>query len=264
MPSFTAKDVQALRQATGAGMMDAKKALEANDGDAEAASEWLREKGLSKAAGRTERENPEGAVAVALGGDAAALVELKSETDFSAKADDFTALVQELADLVLAGGAEAVDERSAEIDQLKITKKENIELGRVVRYEADAGHVLDAYVHRQDGRGKVGVLVEVEGATAEQAHEVALHVAFARPRYLTRDEVPAEDVEKERSVLEKQTIDEGKPEQAVPKIVEGKLTAFFKESVLDDQDLFGEKKRSVRDALGGGSVVRFTVAAVGA
>ncbi len=264
MASFTAKDVQALRQATGAGMMDAKKALEACDGDPDAASDWLREKGLAKAAGRAGRENPEGAVAVATDGSAAALVELKCETDFSAKADDFTGLVQELADLVLAKGEDAWKERSDDIDHLRITKKENVEVGTVVRYEAAEGNVLDAYLHRQDGRGKVGVLVEAEGATPEQAHELALHVAFARPRYLTREEVPAEVVEKERSFLERETREEGKPEQAVPKIVEGKLGAFFKESVLTEQDLFGEKKRPVAGALGGGSVVRFAVAAVGA
>lgn len=264
MPNFTAKDVQALRQATGAGMMDAKKALQETDGDAEAAADWLREKGLSKAAGRADRENPEGAVAVAKSEGVAALVELKCETDFSAKADDFTSLVHELAEVVLEKGAEAVDERSEAIDELKITKKENIELGVVARYEAPAGHVLDTYLHEQDGRGKVGVLLEVEGATQEQAHEVALHIAFAKPRYLDRDDVPAEEVERERVLLEKQTRDEGKPEQAIPKIVEGKLSAFYKDQVLNEQDLFGEKKRSVSDALGGGRVVRFTVASVGA
>lgn len=264
MPDFTAKDVQALRQATGAGMMDAKRALEANDGDAEAAGQWLREKGLAKAAGRTDRENAEGAIAIASDGNVAALVELKAETDFSAKAADFTDLVQELADLVLAKGPDAVAERADEIDQLKITKKENIEVGTVAHFEAAEGNVLDAYLHKQDGRGKVGVLVECSGVTPEQAHEVALHIAFAKPSHLTRDEVPAEAVEKERALLEEQTRNEGKPEQALPKIVEGKLSAFFKESVLMEQDLFGEKGRSVSQSLGSGTVVRFVVASVGA
>src|SRR5690606_19095614 len=112
---------------------------------------------------------------------------------------------------------------------------------------------LDAYAHRTEGRGKVGVLVEASGATPEQAHEVALHIAFAKPTHLTREEVPADVVEKERAFLEQQTRDEGKPEQALPKIVEGKLTAFFKTTVLNEQDVFGEKGKTVTDALGGGS-----------
>jgi elongation factor Ts len=264
MADFTAKDVQALRKATGAGMMDAKRALEESDGDAEAAADWLREKGLSKAAGRSDRENAEGAVAVARDGDRAALVELKSETDFSAKADDFTGLVQDLADLVLAKGVDAIAERADDIDQLKILKKENIEVGVVALYEAAAGGAIDAYVHSQDGRGKVGVLIEVSDADEDAAHQIALHIAFAKPTYLRRDEVPGDAVDKERAFLEQQTRDEGKPEQALPKIVEGKLRAFFKESVLLEQDLFGEKKSPVAGALDGGDVVRFTIASVGA
>jgi elongation factor Ts len=264
MADFTAKDVQALRQSTGAGMMDAKKALEATGGDAEAAADWLREKGVVKAAGRADRENAEGAIAKATDGSVAALVELKCETDFTAKSANFIALVQDLADLVLAKGVDAVDERKDEIEQLMLTTKENIALGSVTRFEAADGNVLDAYLHVQEGRGKVGVLVEVAGATAEQAHEVALHIAFAKPTYLTRDEVPADQVTKEAAFLEQQTRDEGKPEAALEKIVAGKLTAFFKDRVLTEQDLFGEKGRSVRDSLGTGSVVRFVVASVGA
>jgi elongation factor Ts len=264
MPAFTAKDVQALRQATGAGMMDAKRALEETGGDAEAAAELLREKGLVKAASRSDRENIEGAVAVAIDGGTAALVQLKCETDFTAKTEAFTGLVQDLADLVLAKGTDAVGERQAEIDDLKLTTKENIEVGIVERFEAADGNTLDAYAHKTEGRGKVGVLVEVAGAGQEQAHEVALHIAFAKPTNLNRDEVPAEVVEKERAFLEQQTRDEGKPEQALPKIVEGKLTAFFKTTVLNEQDVFGEKGKTVSDVLGGGSVVRFTVATVGA
>ena len=264
MPDFTAADVQALRKATGAGMMDAKRALEETAGDAEAATDVLRERGQAKMNKRSDRENPEGAIAVASDGSTAALVQLRSETDFSAKAVDFTALVQELADLVLASGEDAIAERAEEIDRLRLSKKENIEVGQVVRYEAADGNAIDAYVHAQDGRGKVGVLVEVSGASQEQAHDVALHVAFAKPRYLTRDQVSTDVVDKERVFLEEQTKSEGKPEQAVPKIVEGKLTAFFKESVLTEQDLFGEKKKPVTGALDGGEIVRFVVATAGA
>ena len=126
MPSFTAKDVQTLRQATGAGMMDAKKALTENDGDYDAAAKWLREKGLAKAATRTDRDNEQGAVAVASEGDAVALVELKSETDFSAKAADFVAVADQLAAAVAKSGPDGAAEVADAVDQLKITKKENI------------------------------------------------------------------------------------------------------------------------------------------
>lgn len=270
MADFTAKDVQALRQATGVGMMDAKKALEQAGGDTEAATKWLREQGLAKAAKREDRENADGAVAIAVSGNVAALVELKSETDFAAKSDDFTGLVQELADLVVAKGESAVDEKKDDIDQLKLTKKENIEVGNVVRYEVPEGHVLDAYLHKQDGRGKVGVLVELDDkGNAEIAHELALHIAFKKPAYLSRDEVPAEDVERERETLteltRKNEIEgQGKPKAALPKIVEGKLGKWYQDSVLLEQELFEEKGRKVTSELGDAQVVRFALAAVGA
>src|SRR6476620_6526680 len=145
MPEFTAKDVKALRDTTGAGMMDAKRALEANDGDMEAASKWLREQGIVKSAGRSDRENTQGAVAVASSGNVSAIVELKCETDFTAKSDAFTAMVQKLADDVLATGEGAVDAHKDAVDDLKITTKENIELGKVARVEASDGNVLDTY-----------------------------------------------------------------------------------------------------------------------
>jgi elongation factor Ts len=182
MPEFTAKDVQALRQATGAGMMDAKKALEATGGDPEAAKQWLREKGMAKADSRGDRENSQGSVAVVVDGNVGAIVELKSETDFSAKADDFTSLVQDLAELVVAKGADAVAERSNELEDLKIAKKENIELGKVVRIEAGDGDLLDSYLHIQDGRGVNAVLVELAGGTRELAHDIACTVTRSPPR----------------------------------------------------------------------------------
>ena len=196
MPEFTAKDVQGLRQATGAGMMDAKKALQETDGDLEAATQWLREKGLAKAAKLGDRENTQGAVAVVVDGNVGAIVELKSETDFSAKADDFTSLIQDLAELVLAKGTDAVAERRHELEDLKITKKENIELGQVVRFEAAEGNLLDSYLHMQDGRGVNAVLVELAGGTRELAHDIAVHIAFAKPTYLTPRRGPRRAVER--------------------------------------------------------------------
>src|SRR5881394_2566029 len=152
MADFTAKDVQDLRRATGAGMMDAKKALEATGGDAEAASKWLREKGLSGAAKRSDRENTQGAVAIARAGDAAGMVELKSETDFVAKSPDFVNLANELAALVAENGEQAAKDKGDAIDDLKVTLKENIDLGQVVRFEVQNGNVIDTYLHVQNDR----------------------------------------------------------------------------------------------------------------
>src|SRR3954454_24952581 len=160
MADFTAKDVQALRQATGAGMMDAKKALTENDGDSEAAAQWLREKGLAKVAKLADRENSQGAVSVVVDGNVGAIVEIKCETDFSAKSSDFVELVQDLADVVAAKGTDAIAERASEIEALQISKKENIELGKVIRFEAAEGNTLDSYLHLQDGRGVNAVLIE--------------------------------------------------------------------------------------------------------
>src|SRR5581483_9043236 len=213
MAEFSAKDVKDLRDATGAGMMDAKRALTETDGDFHAAAAWLRERGLGKAAERSDRDNVEGAVAVARSGEAAALVELKSETDFVAKSPQFVAMVEELAAAVAAAGEGAVDDRKDAIDDLKLTLKENIELGRVVRFEPAPGHVLDSYLHVQNGRGVNAILVELEGGTPELAHDIAVHIAFGKPGVLQRDEVPPADVDAERAALEAQTRNEGKPEQ---------------------------------------------------
>jgi len=194
MADFTAKDVQSLRQATGAGMLDAKKALEANGGDFEAASKWLREKGLAGAVKRSDRENAQGAVAITRDGNVAAMVELKCETDFVAKSPDFVNMADELASMVAAKGEQAAAERSDSIDELKVTLKENIELGRVVRFEAAEGNALDTYLHVQSDRGVNGVMVELSGpgATQELAHDIAVHIAFGKPEYLRREDVPAD------------------------------------------------------------------------
>lgn len=263
MSSFGAKDVQRLRQATGAGMMDAKKALEENDGDMEAAAQWLREKGMAKAAKLSDRENSQGSVAAVVDGNVGAIVELKCETDFSAKSDDFVSLTQDLADAVLARGTDAVAELEDRLDALRISKKENIELGQVVRFEAGEGSVLDSYLHLQDGRGVNAVLVELAGADRELAHQIAVHVAFAKPPFLTRDEVPAEEVERERANLEGITKAEGKPEQAVPKIVEGRLNAWFKDQVLLEQPYVKDDKKTISEILGGATLVRFAQVYIG-
>ncbi len=262
MADITAADVKSLRDATGAGMMDAKKALVEADGDRQKAAQILRQKGLSKVATLEDRENNQGAVAIAASGSTAALVELKSETDFSAKAADFVELTQRLADAVLAGGVEAVESLKDDLDSLKIAKRENIELGKVVRFEAADGNVLDAYVHIQDGRGTNAVLLEVEGSDMETAHEIALHIAFAKPSAMSRDEIDPALAETARSGFEELTIKEGKPEQAVPKIVEGRLGSWYAERVLPEQGMFGDKE-TVQQRLGGARIVRFAQAVIG-
>ena len=261
--AFTAKDVQSLRQATGAGMMDAKKALEANDGDMEASKQWLREKGLAASAKRDDRENTQGVVALVIDGNVGAIVKLKCETDFVASSDQFKAEADTLAKLVAAKGEAAVAERTAVLEDLKITLKEKIELGEVVRIAAADGNVLDSYLHVQGGRGVNGVLVEMSGASPELAHDVAVHVGFARPKYLVRDDVPADVVEKERATLETLSRNEGKPEAALPKIVEGRINGFFKDIVLVEQAYAKDDKQSVKQFIGGASIVRFAQVEIG-
>jgi elongation factor Ts len=264
MPEFTAQDVKKLRDATGAGMMDAKRALTENDGDFAAASKWLREKGLGKAAERADRENAQGAVEVARDGNVAAIVQLKCETDFVAKNADFVNLAGDLAELVAKNGEQAVAERQDDLDNLRITLKENIELGQVVRLEAEGpDQVLDTYVHRQDGRGVNAVAVIVEGGSAELAHDIAVHIAFAKPKYLSRDDIPAEVLEEERKTLENVARNTGKPEAALPKIAEGMLTGWVKERALLEQPYAKDDKQSVQQVLGGAKVVRFAQVVIG-
>jgi elongation factor Ts len=261
--SFTAKDVQALRQATGAGMMDAKKALEANDGNMEAASQWLREKGLGKAAERADRENSQGAVALIIDGNVGAMVHLKCETDFVAASDQYKGLAAEMAQAVATGGEGAVAGFTARIDDLKLTLKENIDLGTVVRFEAAAGNILDSYLHIQGGRGVNGVLVEVSGGSQELAHDIAVHVGFARPKFLSKDDVPQDMIDKERATLEVITRNEGKPEAAVGKIVEGRIQGFFKDIALLEQPYAKDDKLSVSQLLKGATIVRYAQLEIG-
>jgi elongation factor Ts len=266
MAEFSAKDVKALRDATGAGMMDAKKALTATEGDYQAAAAWLRERGLGKAAERAGRENEEGAVAVAVADGTAALVELKAESDFVAKSPQFVDAVDRLARAVAADGESAVAAHKDVIDDLRLSLKENIEVGKVVRFAAAPNHVLDTYLHIQNGRGVNGIVVELSGGTTELAHDIAVHIAFGKPAYLRREEVPADEVAAERAALEAQTRNEGKPEQALPKIVEGKLNGWYKRvpgGVLLEQPYARDDKQTVAQVLGGAEIVRFAQATVG-
>jgi elongation factor Ts len=261
--SFTAQDVKALRESTGAGMMDCKKALEETGGDIEAAKQFLREKGLAASAKRDDRDNDQGVVALTIDGNVGAIVRLKSETDFVAGSDQFKDEANALVQLVAAKGVDAVADRSNELEELKILLKEKIELGDVVRFEAADGNVLGHYEHIQGGRGVNAVLVEMSGADDELAHDIAVHLAFARPKYLTREDVPAEVVDAERATLEAITLNEGKPEAAVPKIVEGRLNGFFKDVCLLEQPYAKDDKQSVRQIIGSAGIVRFAQVEIG-
>ena len=261
MADISAKDVASLRKLTGAGMMDCKKALEETDGDLERAKDWLREKGKAGASKRAGRSADQGAIDVHLAGGVAALVELNCETDFVAKGDQFKATVAALAALVAAQGDADVAGLAFEgttvgehLTQMSATMGEKIELGRIARFES-AGGAIDAYKHIQNERGVIGVLVELEGASGgaadDVAHDVALHIASAAPRFVTRDEVPADEVERERAVFEAQTREEGKPEQAWPKIVEGKLGGYFKQIALVEQGFVKDPKQTIGALVGG-------------
>lgn len=263
MPEYTAKDVQSLRRLAGVGMLDAKRALDESEGTMEGAVQWLRVQGLAKAGARGDREASEGAVAAVRQGSTAAVVELRCETDFVAKAPEFVSLVDELAELVATKGEEAVGEGQDAVDRLRTSLQENITVGRVVRMEAGDGEVLDSYLHQQAGRGVNAVLVLLRGGTQELAHEVATHIAFARPQYLRREDVPAAEVAAERATVEEISRNEGKPEAALAKVVEGRMNGWYKERVLLDQAYVRDEKRRVSDLLGDAAVVRFAQVVIG-
>jgi len=270
MADFTAADVKRLRELTGAGMMDCKKALDESDGDFEKAVELLRIKGEAKAAKRgAEREASAGLVAHAPG----VLVELKSETDFVAKNADFVEAAQKIADAAAAAKPADVEALKAleidgttvgeVVDGLAVSIGEKIELGQYVAFD---GEVV-AYMHKRaaDLPPAVGVLVEYTG-DANAARGAAMQIAAMRPQYLTRDEVPADVVEKERAIAEATSREEGKPEQAIAKITEGRLNGFFKDVVLLEQPSVTENKKTVKAVLdeAGTTLVRFARFEVGA
>jgi elongation factor Ts len=263
MADFTAKDIQALRQATGVGMLDAKRALQENGGDMEAATQWLRVQGLAGAAKREDREASQGAVAVVREDPVAAIVELRCETDFVAKSPEFVALVDELAALVVSKGEDAVAERADDVDRLRTTLKENISVGRVVRLEAAPGEVLDTYLHQQAGRGVNGVVILLRGGTQELAHDLAVHVAFARPAYLRREDVPEAEAAAERATVEEISRNEGKPEAALPKIVEGRMNGWYKERCLLEQSYVRDEKKTVASLLGSAELLAFAQVVIG-
>jgi elongation factor Ts len=272
MAEFSAADVKKLRDLTGAGMMDCKKALEEAGGDIAKATEILRVKYAAKVDKRgAERTASAGLVAVADG----AMVELNCETDFVAKNEEF---VQLASDIVAAAAANKVSDREALLDvtladgksvqdniaALAATIGEKLELGRVAAFDGKVA----SYMHRRasDLPPAIGVLVEFDGDDVETARGAAMQIASLRAQYLTRDDVPADVVDSERRIAEATAREEGKPEQALPKIIEGRVTGFFKETVLLDQPYVRDNKKTVKAVLdeAGVTLKRFARFEVGA
>ncbi len=265
MANFTAADVKRLREQTGAGMMDCKNALAEADGNIEAAIELLRLKGAKDVNKRATRTAANGLVAAELDGTSAGvLVELNCETDFVAKTDLFQQVAGQIA--AAASQAKAADRLtllSTEvrpgttveqvIEEASASLKEKLELGRYARFE---GGFVTSYLHRSDAAlpPTLGVLVQLNSDNAEVAKDLAQQVAAMRPLYVTRDDVPADVVEKERRIAEQITRDEGKPEQAIPKIVDGRVNAYFKDVVLTEQAFVKDQKTSIKQVLASNGV----------
>ncbi|GAA4359463.1 translation elongation factor Ts [Angustibacter luteus] len=254
MANYTLDDIKALREQTGAGMMDVKKALDESDGDREKAVEYLRVKGQKGVAKRESRNASNGLVAIHVDGGVGTLVEVNCETDFVAKGDKFQAVAQRVLDQAVAiGAADAETLLDSELDGKKVREildeanaaiGEKIEVRRVARVE---GAAVASYLHKTspDLPPQVGVLFAVDGETPV-ARDVAMHIAaFPETAFVTREEVPAETVETERRIAHDTAVEEGKPEGALPKIVEGRVNGFFKEKVLIEQPFAKDSKKTV-------------------
>jgi elongation factor Ts len=258
MANYTAQDVKTLRERSGAGMMDCKGALDEADGNLDKAMEFLRLKGLKGVTKREGRTTSNGLIVARVNGGTGYLIELACETDFVAKAEKFIALADSVADAVAAAGATTLESalvadlggktvQDAINDEAAIMG-EKVEL-RKVGSLTDAA--VDAYMHRtsKDLPPQVGVLVAYSGSDAETAHDVAVHIAAFSPTVLKREDVDAEVVATERRIAEETARNEGKPEAALSKIVEGRVTGFFKESVLLEQDFAKDTKQTVSKVL---------------
>lgn len=254
MANFTIADIKALREQLGTGMVDTKKALEEADGDVEKAVEILRLKGAKGNAKRADRSTSEGLVVAREVGGKVTLVELACETDFVAKNDRFIALADKVADAAAAASADSVEAALAApagagtvetlISDEAAIIGEKVELRRVRTLSGDK---FEVYLHKtsKDLPPQVGVVLAYTGDDAETARSIAQHISFANPTYLSRDEVPEADVEKEREIVTEISRQEGKPEAALAKIVEGRVGAYFKQVSLLDQDYAKDNKQSV-------------------
>lgn len=259
MANYTAADIKALREKTGAGMLDVKKALDEANGDQQKAMEIIRVKGLKGVTKREGRATAEGLVAARVENGVGFMVEVNSETDFVAKSDPFIAFGNNVLEAAIAANASTIEELNAATYEGKTVEELTTEAGALLgekvvvrRVERVEGENVAVYLHKtsKDLPAQVGVLLAVSGEnTDEVAHDVAVHIAAMSPKYLNSDSISAEDIEAEKRVAEETARGEGKPEQIIPKIVEGKLKAFYKENTLVDQDFAKDSSKSVAQVL---------------
>ena len=264
MAEITAALVKELRDATGLGMMDCKRALDETGGDVEAAKDMLRTKGMTTAEKKAGRATKEGLVAIATSADgaSAAMVEVQCETDFCARNDEFRAMVADLADLAARqepGPIDATDEMTSRLQDALAKIGENMGYARGIKIAASK---VGAYVHHN---GKVGVIVGVDGeASDELLSDLCMHIAFADPMGIGSEHVPAELVEKEREIARQQAIESGKPAEIAEKMVTGKVNKFLTANALVEQPFVRDDKKKIKDILGGATVTAFVRYAVGA
>ena len=256
--------IKELRDMSGAGLMDCKKALEASDGDLDKAMDYLREKGISKAAKKASRIAAEGLSTVLINGNNAAVVEVNCETDFVAKNEKFTNLVNTIANLIVNNDVNTMEEAlSLPTDEgtlndyivsLTATIGEKISFRRFKRLTKNDSQNFGSYIHMG---GKISVLTLVEGSTEEVAKDVSMHSAAMRPSYIRREDVPAEETEKEMTVLKEQAMNEGKPAEIAEKMVQGRINKFYKEICLEEQEFVKDPDLTVGQFVknNGGSIV---------
>ena len=267
----TASLVQELRKKTGAGMLDCKKALEANNSDINASIDWLREKGISKAAKKADRIAAEGIAAILTKGNKAVVIEVNSETDFVAKNEKFTSMVSTILNTVVDSDAKTVEEvlnlscGEGTIEDLIVSNTatigEKLDLRRIAVVEKEDNESFGEYIHMG---GRIAVLITVSGASSEVAKDVAMHAAAMRPNYVSKDEVPTDEINKEREILKEQAINEGKPANIAEKMVEGRIRKYYEEICLEEQAFVKDGDLKVKEFVSknGGSIksmIRFEV-----
>lgn len=249
---ISASLVKELREKSGAGMLDCKKALEANNGDINASMDWLREKGISKAAKKADRIAAEGLASILVKENEAVIVEINSETDFVAKNEEFTSMVSTVLETLMNSNVTTVEEAlelpciDGTLNDLIVNKTakigEKLSLRRFVKVSKSDNEFFGEYIHMG---GKIAVLTILDGGNAEVAKDVAMHAAAMKPEYVKKENVPADELEKERTVLKEQAINEGKPAEIAEKMVEGRIQKFYKEICLEEQPFIKDGDISV-------------------
>ena len=250
---ISASLVKELREKTGAGMMDCKKALEATNGNIDEASDWLREKGISKAAKKADRIAAEGTAAILIKDNNAVILEVNSETDFVAKNAEFKDLVNELLNVIITSEAntleEAMELKTADgtvadlITQKTAKIGEKLSLRRFARVQKEDNEVFGEYIHMG---GKIAVLTVLTGTSEEFAKDVAMHAAAMRPTYVKISDVPASEIEREKEILKEQAVNEGKPAEIAEKMVQGRIQKFYKEICLEEQPFVKDSDLNVK------------------